>query len=78
MVGAVGTPFSKFDTAMADIPSIDPGAMVMKEVIQRVGISPEEVDEINYGTCVLPEVGLETDVPAWQITEPLWSTRVEF
>jgi acetyl-CoA C-acetyltransferase len=66
IVGAVRTPFSKFDTAMADIPSIDLGAMVMKEVIQRVGVKPEEVDEINYGTCVLAEVGLETDVPARQ------------
>lgn len=38
IVGAVRTPFSKFDSAMADIPSIDLGIMVMKEVIKRVGI----------------------------------------
>jgi hypothetical protein len=49
MVSAVRTPFSRFDTAMADIPSIDLGVMVMQEVIKRVGIKPEEVDEINYG-----------------------------
>lgn len=66
IISAVRTPFSKFDSAMADIPSIDLGAMVMREVIQRVGVRPEEVDEINYGSCVLPEIGLEMDVPARQ------------
>ena len=55
MVSAVRTPFSRFDTAMADIPSIDLGVMVMQEVIKRVGIKPEEVDEINYGSCIPAE-----------------------
>ena len=68
MVSAVRTPFSRFDTAMADIPSIDLGVMVMKEVIKRVGVKPEEVDEINYGSCIPAEVALETDVPARQAT----------
>jgi acetyl-CoA C-acetyltransferase len=68
MVSAVRTPFSRFDTAMADIPSIDLGVMVMQEVIKRVGIKPEEVDEINYGSCIPAEVALETDVPARQAT----------
>ena len=51
IVSAVRTPFSKFDSAMADIASIDLAVMVMKEVIKRVGVKPEEVDEINYGSC---------------------------
>lgn len=68
MVSAVRTPFSRFDTAMADIPSIDLGVMVMQEVIRRVGVKPEEVDEINYGSCIPAEVALETDVPARQAT----------
>ncbi len=66
IVSGVRTPFSKFDTAMADISSIDLAAGVMREAIRRVGIKPEEVDDINYGTCVLAEVALETDVPARQ------------
>jgi acetyl-CoA C-acetyltransferase len=53
---------------MADIPSIDLGVMVMQEVIKRVGVKPEEVDEINYGSCIPAEVALETDVPARQAT----------
>jgi acetyl-CoA C-acetyltransferase len=68
MVSAVRTPFSKFDSAMADIPSIDLGVMVMKEVIERVKIKPDEVDDISYGSCIPAEVALETDVPARQAT----------
>ncbi|MGZ6276028.1 MAG: thiolase family protein [Syntrophales bacterium] len=68
MVSAVRTPFSKFDSAMADIPSIDLGVMVMKEVIERVKVKPEEVDDISYGSCIPAEVALETDVPARQAT----------
>ena len=66
IVSAVRTPFSKFDSAMADIPSIDLGIMVMKEVINRVDVQPKDVDEINYGSCVMAELALETDIPARQ------------
>ncbi|MDR3553847.1 MAG: thiolase family protein [Syntrophobacteraceae bacterium] len=68
IVSAVRTPFSKFDTVMADIPSIDLGVMVMREVIERVGVGPGEVDDISYGSCVPAEVALELDVPARQAT----------
>jgi acetyl-CoA C-acetyltransferase len=68
MVSAVRTPFSKFDSAMADIPSIDLGVMVMKEVIGRVGMKPEDVDDLYYGSCVPAEYALELDVPARQAT----------
>ncbi|KQC11736.1 MAG: acetyl-CoA acetyltransferase [Smithella sp. SDB] len=68
IVSAVRTPFSNFNSAMADIPSIDLGVMVMQELVKRAGINPDEVDEINYGSCVLAEVALETDVPARQAT----------
>lgn len=68
IVGAVRTPFSKFDSAMADVPSIDLGVMVMKEVIGRVGMKPDEVDDLYYGSCVPAEYALELDVPARQAT----------
>ncbi|MDD5723813.1 MAG: thiolase family protein [Syntrophales bacterium] len=66
IVSAVRTPFSKFDTAMKDIPSLDLAMIVMKEVIRRVGVKPEEVEEINYGGCIFAEMALEGDVPARQ------------
>ena len=68
IVSGVRTPFGRFDGPMRDIPSIDLAVIVMKEVIQRVGIKPEEVGEINYGGTVLAEMALETDVPARQAT----------
>lgn len=68
LVSAVRTPFSRFDTAMADVPSIDLGVMVMQEAIRRAGVRPEEVDEVHYGCCIPAEVALETDVPARQAT----------
>jgi acetyl-CoA C-acetyltransferase len=68
IVSAVRTPFSRFDSAMADIPSIDLGVMVMKEVIKRVGVKPEEVEDIYYGSCIPAEWALELDVPARQAT----------
>ncbi len=68
IVSAVRTPFSKFDGAMKDIPSIDLGIMVMKEVVNRVGMKPEEVEEINYGTCIPAEYALELNIPARQAT----------
>ncbi|MDD1721791.1 MAG: thiolase family protein [Euryarchaeota archaeon] len=68
IVSAVRTPFSRFDSAMSEVPSIDLAVMVMKEVISRVGIRPEEVNEINYGSCIPAEYALEFDIPARQAT----------
>ncbi|NTV43732.1 MAG: thiolase family protein [Syntrophobacteraceae bacterium] len=68
MISAVRTPFSRFDSAMADIPSIDLGVMVMKEVVRRVGVKPEEVGDLYYGSCIPAEWALELDVPARQAT----------
>ncbi len=68
VVSAVRTPFGKFGGALKDIPSIDLGAMVIREVLQRVGVRGEEVEETYYGVAVPGEVGLETDVPARQAT----------
>jgi len=53
---------------MKTIPSIDLAVLVMKEVICRAGVKPEEVEEVNYGACVLAEMALELDVPARQAT----------
>ncbi|MCX8116748.1 MAG: thiolase family protein [Desulfobacterota bacterium] len=68
VVSAVRTPFGRFGGALKDVPSIELGAMVIREVLQRVGLKGEEVDEIYYGVAVPAEVGLETDVPARQAT----------
>jgi acetyl-CoA C-acetyltransferase len=68
VVSAVRTAFGKFGGTLKDIPSIDLGAMVIREVLQRVKVRGEEVEETYYGVAVPGEVGLETDVPARQAT----------
>ncbi|PIV22500.1 MAG: acetyl-CoA C-acyltransferase, partial [Deltaproteobacteria bacterium CG03_land_8_20_14_0_80_45_14] len=68
IVSAVRTPFGKFGGTLKDIPSIDLGAMVIREVLKRVNVKGEEVEETYYGSAVPGEVGLETDVPARQAT----------
>lgn len=66
VVSAVRTPFSRFGGALKEIPSIELGAMVIHEVLNRVGVKGEEVEETYYGTAIPAEVALETDVPARQ------------
>ena len=68
IVSAVRTPFGKFDGLMKSIPSIDLGVMVLKEVVKRVNLDPQDVDEVYYGTCIPAEYALYTNVPARQIT----------
>ncbi|MBP1699701.1 MAG: acetyl-CoA acetyltransferase, partial [Deltaproteobacteria bacterium] len=68
IVSAVRTPFGKFGGTLKDIPSIELGAMVIREVLKRVSVRGEEVEETYYGSAVPGEVGLETDVPARQAT----------
>jgi acetyl-CoA C-acetyltransferase len=68
VVSAVRTPFGRFGGTLKDIPSIDLGAMVIHEALQRVNVKGEEVEETYYGSAVPGEVGLETDVPARQAT----------
>jgi acetyl-CoA C-acetyltransferase len=68
VVSAVRTPFGRFGGTLKDIPSIDLAATVIREVLQRVNIKGEEVEETYYGTAVIGEAALETDVPARQAT----------
>ena len=68
VVSAVRTPFGKFGGTLKDIPSIDLGAMVIREVLKRVKVKGEEVEETYYGSAIPAEVALETDVPARQAT----------
>ncbi len=68
VVSAVRTPFGKFGGVLRDIPSVELGAMVIREVLRRSNIKGEEVEETYYGTAIPAEVALETDVPARQAT----------
>ncbi len=68
VVSAVRTPFGKFGGTLRDIPSIELGAMVIREALKRANVKGEDVEETYYGSAVPAEVSLETDVPARQAT----------
>jgi acetyl-CoA C-acetyltransferase len=68
IVEAVRTPFGRFDGALKTTLSMDLGVMVLKEIIRRTNVKPEEVDEVYYGTCIPAEYAIYTNVPARQIT----------
>ncbi|HNW60020.1 MAG TPA: acetyl-CoA C-acetyltransferase [bacterium] len=53
IVDAVRTPLGSFGGALADIPAPKLGSHVIKSLLQRTGLAPDQVDEVIMG-CVLP------------------------
>lgn len=49
IVGAVRTPVGRYNGALKDIRADDLAALVIREVIDRVGIDPETIDEVIFG-----------------------------
>ena len=49
IVSAARTPVGKFGGTLKDMPAYKLGSIVIKEVIQRAGIKPEQVDELIFG-----------------------------
>jgi len=53
IVSAVRTPVGSFNGALSTVKSTKLGSIVIKEVVNRAGIEPGDVDEVIMG-CVLP------------------------
>jgi len=54
IVSAVRTPFGRYGGSLKDIDYYDLGAIPMKEVVRKVNLSPDAVDEVFWGvgdTC---------------------------
>jgi len=49
IISAVRTPFGRYGGALKDIDYYDLGAIPMGEVLRRVNLSPDEVDEVFWG-----------------------------
>ena len=62
IVAAARTPFGKFGGAMKDISSLELGVKAISEVLDRLDRGVDLVEELYYGTCVLAENALETNV----------------
>ena len=68
IVSALRTPFGRFDGVLKNVLSMDLGVLALKEVVSRIGLDPQQVDELYYGTCIPAEYAIYTNVPARQIT----------
>jgi acetyl-CoA C-acetyltransferase len=66
IVEAVRTPFSPFGGPLRDVPSIELGACVIKEIMKRSGLEGDQVDEIFYGMTQMAEAALYNNVCARQ------------
>jgi len=62
IVSAVRTPFGRFGGAMKDISSLELGVRAIRKALEKLGQGTDLVDELYFGTCVLPENALETNV----------------
>jgi acetyl-CoA C-acetyltransferase len=62
----VRTPFSPFGGPLRDIPSIELGACVIREVVKRSGLGGDQIDEIFYGMTQMAEAALYNNVCARQ------------
>ncbi len=49
IVSGVRLPIGSFGGSLKTVPTIDMGAMVVKEAVKRAGISPDDVDELIFG-----------------------------
>ena len=49
IVGAVRTPIGKFGGTLAKMPAADLGALVIRKVLERAGVAPEQVSEVIMG-----------------------------
>ena len=52
IVGAVRTPIGKFMGTLASFPATKLGTIVVSEIVKRVGIQPDQVDEVIMGNVV--------------------------
>jgi acetyl-CoA C-acetyltransferase len=66
IVMGVRTPFSPFGGVMRDMASIDLGASIMKELLQRTGVKGESIDEVFYGMTMQAEAALYNNCCARQ------------
>ena len=49
IVAAARTAIGKFGGSLAKVPASELGAVVIKEVLARAGVKPDQVDEVIMG-----------------------------
>ncbi len=81
IAAAVRTPTGTFGGSLKDVPAPELGALVIKEVLQRGGIDPAQVDEVIFGNVLQAglgqnparqaaiKAGLDHSIPAMSINK---------
>jgi acetyl-CoA C-acetyltransferase len=57
IVGAARTPIGKFGGTLAKTPASDLGALVIRTVLQRAGVNPDQVSEVIMGQVLTAGIG---------------------
>src|SRR5829696_6900014 len=57
IVGAARTAIGKFGGSLAKTPASDLGALVIRKVLERAGVKPEQVSEVIMGQVLTAGVG---------------------
>jgi acetyl-CoA C-acetyltransferase len=57
IVGAARTPIGKFGGSLARTPASELGALVIRKVLERAGVAPEQVSEVIMGQVLTAGVG---------------------
>lgn len=51
VIGMARTPMGKFGGTLKDVNSYDLGAHAIRAALARAGVSPDQVEQVNYGSC---------------------------
>ena len=59
VVAGCRTPFARAGSALAGLSAVELGTIAVRELLQRGGVDPKEIDEVVYGTVVAIHSGAE-------------------
>src|SRR5258706_14582053 len=57
IVGAARTAIGKFGGTLAKMPATELGALIIKDVLKRAGVKPEQVSEVIMGQVLTAGIG---------------------
>ncbi len=57
IVQALRTPVGNFGGSLKDVPAVDLGALVIREIVERSGLNPGDVDEVIMGNILQAGLG---------------------
>jgi acetyl-CoA C-acetyltransferase len=64
LLGGARTPFGRFGGALREVSSVELAAFGMRAALDRVGLAPDDVDEVYSGVTIPAEEALDGSIPA--------------